>query len=174
MSSLSYATRDCATMLRRDARHSLRYPAMTISGIIVPAFLVVGDSEEDRSVWRERARVQVAFYGSTPNYAFIFEQLDREDMTDLLREHQRAGDVAGMAAEIDDDLLGNFDKGKEADFVAIDWSAGQSAMRWRQSLIVEGAPKTVDQAAQLLFGVMMVGDDRNGPADVFLGRRSLK
>jgi hypothetical protein len=50
----------------------------------------------------------VAFYGTTPNYAFIFEQLDREDMTDLLRERQRAGDVAGMAAEIDDDILGNF------------------------------------------------------------------
>ena len=52
--------------------------------------------------------MQVAFYGSTPNYAFIFEQLDREGMTDLLRERQRAGDVAGMAAEIDDDLLENF------------------------------------------------------------------
>jgi ABC-2 type transport system permease protein len=41
MSSLSYAARDCATMLRRDARHSLRYPAMTISGIMVPAFLML-------------------------------------------------------------------------------------------------------------------------------------
>ena len=59
-------------------------------------------------VWRERARVQVAFYGSTPNYAFIFEQLDREGTTDLIRERQRAGDIAGMAAEIDDDLLENF------------------------------------------------------------------
>ena len=59
--------------------------------------------------WRERAaQQQVAFYGSTPNYAFIFEQLDREGMTDLLRERQRAGDVAGMAVEIDDDLLENF------------------------------------------------------------------
>ena len=76
--------------------------------IIVPAFLVVGDTEAERAVWRERARVQVAFYGSTPNYAFIFEQLDREDMTDLLRERQRAGDIAGMAAAIDDDLLENF------------------------------------------------------------------
>ena len=76
--------------------------------IIVPAFLVVGDTGKERAAWRERARMQVAFYGSTPNYAFIFEQLDREDMTDLLRERQRAGDVAGMAAEIDDDLLENF------------------------------------------------------------------
>ena len=76
--------------------------------VIVPAFLVVGDNEAERAVWRERARVQVAFYGTTPNYAFIFEQLDREDMTDRLRERQRAGDIAGMAAEIDDDILENF------------------------------------------------------------------
>ncbi len=76
--------------------------------LIVPAFLVVGDTEEERNHWRERARVQIAFYGSTPNYAFIFEQLDREDTTDLIREHQRAGDIAGMASEIDDDLLKDF------------------------------------------------------------------
>ena len=76
--------------------------------MIVPAFLVVGDTEEERSRWREMARVQVAFYGSTPNYAFIFDQLDREGTTDLIRERQRAGDIPGMAAEIDDDLLENF------------------------------------------------------------------
>jgi probable F420-dependent oxidoreductase len=76
--------------------------------LIVPAFLVVGDTEDERTRWREMARVQVAFYGSTVNYAFIFEQLDREDTTDLIRERQRAGDVAGMAAVIDDDLLENF------------------------------------------------------------------
>ena len=76
--------------------------------IIVPAFLAVGDTDEERARWRELARVQVAFYGSTPNYAFLFEQLDREGTTDLIRERQRAGDIPGMAAEIDDDLLENF------------------------------------------------------------------
>ena len=76
--------------------------------VIVPAFLVVGDTEEERSRWWEYARVQVAFYGSTPNYAFIFEQLDREGTTERIRERQRAGDVPGMAAVIDDDLLKEF------------------------------------------------------------------
>ena len=76
--------------------------------VIVPAFLVVGDTDVERRGWRERARMQVAFYGSTPNYAFIFEQLDREGTTDLIRERQRAGDIPGMAAVIDDDLLKHF------------------------------------------------------------------
>ncbi len=65
-------------------------------------------------------------------------------------------------------------KGKEADFVAIDWKAGQSAMRWRQSLIVEGRPQTVEHAGQLLFGVMMVGDDRNVDETWIAGRRAHK
>ncbi len=76
--------------------------------VIVPAFLCVGDTEQERHDWRERARVQIAFYGSTPNYAFIFEQLDREGTTERIRERQRAGDVEGMAKVIDDDLLEQF------------------------------------------------------------------
>jgi probable F420-dependent oxidoreductase len=76
--------------------------------VIVPAFLCVGDTEEEQIRWREAARVQVAFYGSTPNYSFIFEQLDREGTTERIRERQRAGDVPGMAAVIDDDLLKEF------------------------------------------------------------------
>ncbi len=75
---------------------------------IVPCFTVVGDDEEERSRWRELARMQVAFYGSTPNYAFIFEQVGRPGTTAALREHQKAGDVAGMVAVIDDELLAHF------------------------------------------------------------------
>jgi guanine deaminase len=73
-----------------------------------------------------------------------------------------------------DDHIGSFDKGKEADFVVIDWNEGQLAMRWRQSLTVDGPPKTVDQAAQLLFGVMMMGDDRNVDETWIAGKRAYK
>jgi ABC-2 type transport system permease protein len=41
MRTLSSAVRDSVTMLRRDLRHSLRYPAMTLSGILVPVFLLL-------------------------------------------------------------------------------------------------------------------------------------
>jgi guanine deaminase len=47
-------------------------------------------------------------------------------------------------------------------------------MCWRQSLIVEGSPQTTDQAAQLLFGVMMIGDDRNVDETWIAGKRMYK
>lgn len=59
-----------------------------------------------------------------------------------------------------DDLLGNFNPGKEADFVVIDWNGGPRPLKWHQSLITENAPKNKDEAAKLLFGVIAVGDDR--------------
>jgi len=74
-----------------------------------------------------------------------------------------------------DDMLGNFDKGKEADFVALDWNAGQMAMQWHQSLAVQGAgPETVEQVAQLLFSIMAVGDDRNVDETWVAGKRLYK
>jgi probable F420-dependent oxidoreductase len=76
--------------------------------IIVPTFAAPGSTSDEVQRWREMARMQVAFYGSTPNYAFIFEGLGREDITPRLRERQKAGDLVGMSAVIDDDLLQHF------------------------------------------------------------------
>jgi probable F420-dependent oxidoreductase len=76
--------------------------------VIVPCFTVAGDTEEERSMWREWARIQISFYGSTPNYGFIFEQLGREGVTPALRDRQKAGDMSGMASVIDDELLSHF------------------------------------------------------------------
>lgn len=80
-----------------------RDPAEVV--LIVPVFLVVGDTEEERRSRREWARTQIAFYGSTPNYAFIFDQIGAEGTTARLRERQKAGDLAGMAAQITDEVL---------------------------------------------------------------------
>jgi len=76
--------------------------------VIVPTFAAPGSTSDEVHGWREMARMQVAFYGSTPNYAFIFEQLGREGTTAQIRERQKAGDLAGMAAVIDDELLEHF------------------------------------------------------------------
>jgi ABC-2 type transport system permease protein len=41
MSTLTLAARDSATMLRRDVRHALRFPMMTISGMSVPVLFLL-------------------------------------------------------------------------------------------------------------------------------------
>jgi len=76
--------------------------------LIVPSFAAPGSDADEQHRWREMARMQVSFYGSTPNYAFIFDQVGGEGTTARIREKQKAGDIAGMAACIDDDLLDHF------------------------------------------------------------------
>ena len=41
MSTLTYAVRDSATMLRRDIRHALRYPLMSLGSVIVPVLFLL-------------------------------------------------------------------------------------------------------------------------------------
>ena len=72
-----------------------------------------------------------------------------------------------------DDLIGNFNPGKEADFVVLDWNGGPPATKWHQSLIC-AKPTTMKEAEQLLFGVMAVGDDRAVDETWVMGRRLYK
>jgi probable F420-dependent oxidoreductase len=76
--------------------------------LIVPTFAAPGDTPDEVQALREFARMQVSFYGSTPNYAFVFEQIGFPGTTERIRERQKAGDIAGMAACIDDDCLEHF------------------------------------------------------------------
>jgi ABC-2 type transport system permease protein len=41
MSSLSYAARDSATMLRRNLKHALRYPSLTLSVVAMPILMLL-------------------------------------------------------------------------------------------------------------------------------------
>ena len=50
----------------------------------------------------------MAFYGSTPNYAFIWDEAGFEGTTARIREKQKAGDFAGMAAQVSDDHVAAF------------------------------------------------------------------
>ena len=74
----------------------------------VPVFTAAGDTVEARARWREITRSMVGFYGSTPNYAFVFEQIGRPGTTEALRAAQKSRDVAGMTAVIDDEILDQF------------------------------------------------------------------
>jgi probable F420-dependent oxidoreductase len=76
--------------------------------LIVPVNVIVGDTDEERADDRELLRGMLSFYGSTPNYAFIWDEAGFEGTTARIRERQKAGDFAGMAAQITDDHLATF------------------------------------------------------------------
>jgi probable F420-dependent oxidoreductase len=76
--------------------------------LIVPVSLVVGDTDAEREPDRRLVRGSLSFYGSTPNYAFIWDEAGFEGTTARIRAHQKAGDLAAMAAEITDDHLAAF------------------------------------------------------------------
>ncbi|MGV0795005.1 TIGR03617 family F420-dependent LLM class oxidoreductase [Mycolicibacterium sp. XJ1819] len=76
--------------------------------VIVPVMSIVGDSDEERARERELVRASMSFYGSTPNYAFIWDEAGFEGTTAKIREKQKAGDFAGMAAQITDEHMAVF------------------------------------------------------------------
>lgn len=76
--------------------------------LIVPVFAVPGDTPEERAQLLQRAKTQIAFYGSTRNYAFQFEDLGFEGVSAALNEKLKAGDIAGMADTITDEMVEHF------------------------------------------------------------------
>ncbi|MET0145353.1 MAG: TIGR03617 family F420-dependent LLM class oxidoreductase [Ilumatobacteraceae bacterium] len=76
--------------------------------LIVPVLVAPGDTPEERAPAVERCRAQLAFYGSTKNYAFQFDDLGFAGTSAALNERLKAGDQAGMSALISDEVLAHF------------------------------------------------------------------
>jgi probable F420-dependent oxidoreductase len=76
--------------------------------LIVPVFAIPGDSQEERQKMLHRAKTQIAFYGSTPNYAFQFDDLGFEGTTEKLGQLMRKGDMQGLPDTITDEMLSHF------------------------------------------------------------------
>ncbi|MFP5577125.1 MAG: TIGR03617 family F420-dependent LLM class oxidoreductase [Acidimicrobiia bacterium] len=74
----------------------------------IPVFTIVGETDEERAAWRERAKFQIAFYGSTKNYSFMFDMLGYEGTSSAINDKLKAGDLPGMAALITDEMLEHF------------------------------------------------------------------
>jgi probable F420-dependent oxidoreductase len=73
--------------------------------LAVPVMSIVGDDHGELERWRERARMQIAFYGSTRTYRGVFEVHGWDGTSERLYESQRKGDVAAMRAAVTDDML---------------------------------------------------------------------
>lgn len=76
--------------------------------LFVPVFAIPGDTPEERARMTQVARTQIAFYGSTPNYHFQFDDLGFDGLTKKLGAMMKAGDVGGMAKAITDEMLDHF------------------------------------------------------------------
>ena len=76
--------------------------------LIIPVFACPGDTPEERANYVARARRQLAFYGSTPNYSFQFDDLGFEGTTNHIRAKMKHGDMATIGDEITDEMLEHF------------------------------------------------------------------
>ncbi|MEO9013892.1 MAG: TIGR03617 family F420-dependent LLM class oxidoreductase [Terrimesophilobacter sp.] len=101
-----YLARHAVPRVAEGAQRTGRSPSDI--AMIVPAMTVVGDSDEERHNEREFVRASMSFYGSTPNYAFIWDEAGFEGTTARIRERQKAGDFTGMASQITDEHIAAF------------------------------------------------------------------
>ncbi len=101
-----YLTRHALPNISEGAAKTGRSPSDI--ALIVPVMTIVGDSDEERDKERELVRASMSFYGSTPNYAFVWDEAGFDGTTARIREKQKAGDFAGMAAQISDEHIAVF------------------------------------------------------------------
>jgi probable F420-dependent oxidoreductase len=104
--SLPYIHNRLLPALAEGAQRSGRSPSDV--ALIVPVFAIPGDTPEERSDLVEKARARIAFYGSTKNYAFQFDDLGFDGTSARLNDLLKRGDIAGMAATITDEMLDHF------------------------------------------------------------------
>jgi probable F420-dependent oxidoreductase len=112
-----------ARYLREVALPALgsRRPEVTLASGV---FVVIGGAAEE-------ARMQIAFYGSTPTYRPVFEVHGWEGLQEELHGLMRQGDFAGMAAAIDDEVLSEFA------VLADDWDDAWRQIRARYDGILD-------------------------------------
>ena len=76
--------------------------------LMIPVFAIAGDSEEEQASMKARAKTQIAFYGSTPNYGFQFDDLGFKGVGLKLNQLMRQGDINGLRDTITDEILDHF------------------------------------------------------------------
>jgi len=73
-----------------------------------PFFVVTGHSDEDMAKADAATRQQIAFYGSTPAYAKVFEHHGWDGLQPRLNALSKAGNWVEMGKLIDDEILSTF------------------------------------------------------------------
>lgn len=73
--------------------------------VFLPAFMIMGDTEQQLGAMRDKIREQVAFYGSTPSYRPVLEAVGYGDLQEDLTTLSKRGAWEAMAALVTDELV---------------------------------------------------------------------
>ena len=73
-----------------------------------PFFVVSGHDEQEFDAAMQATKQQIAFYGSTPAYAKVFELHEWDDLQPRLNTLSKQGDWVGMGELINDEILHTF------------------------------------------------------------------
>ncbi len=84
----------------------------------LPAFVVTGRTEEEKTKAAQALRAQISFYGSTPAYRGVLEHHGWGELQTELNAASKRGEWDAMANMIDDEILGTFAVVAEPDRVA--------------------------------------------------------
>lgn len=76
--------------------------------VMIPVFLVVGETAEQRKAAAGFVRSQIAFYGSTRTYRRIFETHGWDDVPPKLHELMSNGQIGEMGEQITDEMLDTY------------------------------------------------------------------
>jgi len=106
MHSMSYIENRLIPQVRIGAEKAGR--SLEDIDLIVPVLAVPGDTPEERAMLEREAKAAIGFYGSTPVYAFQFDDLGYEGKRQALAEKLRAGDRDGMIDLVTDEMLNQF------------------------------------------------------------------
>lgn len=99
----------------------------------------------------------------TANEAYKVTQLQQQNLSSF--KALFLATLGGAQALHLDDTLGNFDIGKEADFIVLDHRA-TPLMAYRHAFHI---PESLKELADYAFSLMMMGDDRSVQATYTLG-----
>lgn len=106
MHSLPYINQRLLPAIAEGASRAGR--SLSDIDLIIPVFIVPGDSAEEQNQLKRIAKTQIGFYGSTPNYAFQFDDLGYTGTTARLGELMKLGDFGAMTEIITDEMLDDF------------------------------------------------------------------
>jgi probable F420-dependent oxidoreductase len=106
MHSMHYINNRLLPGVAEGARRAGRNPKDV--DLIVPVIVAAGDTPEERATPIKEAKTTIGFYGSTPNYAFQFDDLGHVGLRDKLSDCLKRGDSAGSEKLVTDEILDQF------------------------------------------------------------------